>query len=66
MAEAHKINYKKISNNKNLKSNLKKALLGNKPIICELMLDHNQEQMPKLLPVPRSLAPYLIRHRWVL
>jgi acetolactate synthase-1/2/3 large subunit len=49
IAEAHKINYKKISNNKNLKSNLKKALLGNKPIICELMLDHNQEQMPKAI-----------------
>ena len=49
IAEAHKINYKKISNNKNLKSNLKKTLLGNKPIICELMLDHNQEQMPKAI-----------------
>jgi len=49
IADAHNINYKKISNNKNLKSNLKKILLGNKPIICELMLDHNQEQMPKAI-----------------
>lgn len=49
IAEAHNINYKKISNNKNLKSNLKKMLLGNKPMICELMLDHNQEQMPKAI-----------------
>ena len=30
-------------------NDLKKALLGNKPIICELMLDHNQEQMPKAI-----------------
>ena len=49
IAEAHEIKYKKILNNKNLKSNLKKILLGNKPIICELMLDHNQEQMPKAI-----------------
>jgi acetolactate synthase-1/2/3 large subunit len=49
IADAHKIKYKKILNNKNLKSNLKKILLGNKPIICELMLDHNQEQMPKAI-----------------
>jgi hypothetical protein len=39
----------KISNNKNLKSNLKRILSGNKPMICELMLDHNQEQMPKAI-----------------
>ena len=39
----------KIENNKNLRNKINKALIGNKPIICELMLDHNQEQMPKAI-----------------
>ena len=49
IAQSHKIKYTKISNNKNLKSKIKKVLLGNKPIICELMLDHEQVQMPKAI-----------------
>ena len=49
IAKSHKIKYTRISNSKNLKSKIKKVLLGNKPIICELMLDHNQEQMPKAI-----------------
>ena len=28
---------------------INKILIGNKPMICELMLDHNQEQMPKAI-----------------
>ena len=32
-----------------MKSKVNKVLLGNKPIICELMIDHNQEQMPKAI-----------------
>jgi len=49
IAESHKIKYVKISNNKNLAHKLKKILSDNKPIICELILDHNQEQMPKAI-----------------
>ena len=49
LSKSHKIKYTKISNSNNLKSKIKKVLLGNKPIICELMLDHNQEQMPKAI-----------------
>jgi acetolactate synthase-1/2/3 large subunit len=47
LAKSHKINYTSISDSKNLKSKIKKILKGRKPIICELILDHNQEQMPK-------------------
>jgi len=47
LAKSHKINYTSISSGKNLKSKIKKILLGKKPVICELILDHNQEQMPK-------------------
>ena len=47
LAKSHKINYTSISNSKNLKSKIKKILKGKKPIICELILGHNQEQMPK-------------------
>ncbi len=49
LAQSHKIDYVKISNNKDLKSKIKKILSNNKPIICELMLDHEQEQMPKAI-----------------
>ena len=49
IAQSHKIKYSKISNNKNLKKKINKILSGNKPAICELMLDHNQEQMPKAI-----------------
>jgi len=49
IAESHNIRYIKISNNKNLSSKIKKALGDNKPVICELMIDHNQEQMPKAI-----------------
>ena len=49
IAQSHKIKYMKIENNKNLRNKINKALIGNKPMICELMLDHNQEQMPKAI-----------------
>ena len=32
-----------------MKTKISKVLVGNKPIICELMLDHNQEQIPKAI-----------------
>ena len=49
IAESHKIKYTKIESNKNLKKKIIKVLAGNKPTICELMMDHNQEQMPKAI-----------------
>ncbi len=49
MAKSNKIKYTKISNNKNLKSKIKKVLSGKGAVICELMIDHEQEQMPKAI-----------------
>ena len=60
LAKSHKINYTSISKGKNLKSKIKKILRGTRPIICELILDHNQEQMPKAInkrmPNGKSIA----------
>ena len=49
IAASHKIKYTKILSNKNLKKKLSKVIAGNKPIICELIMDHDQEQMPKAI-----------------
>ena len=49
IAKSHKIKFTKIFNGKNINSKIKKILRGNEPIICELILDHNQEQMPKAI-----------------
>ena len=49
IAQSHKMKYFKISSNKNLKNKIKKVLKGNDSVICELMIDHNQEQMPKAI-----------------
>jgi acetolactate synthase-1/2/3 large subunit len=49
IAQSYKIKYIEIKNNKNLKNKINKVLAGNKPVICELKLDHNQEQMPKAI-----------------
>ncbi len=49
IAKSHQINYSKISGSKNLKSKINKALKGAKPSICELIMDHDQEQMPKAI-----------------
>ena len=46
---SHKIRYVKISNNKDLNLKIKKVLSDNKPVICELMIDPDQEQMPKAI-----------------
>ena len=60
IADSHKIKYFKIRNNIDLVKNIKKILAGNFPVICELMIDHNQEQMPKAInkrmPDGRSVA----------
>ena len=49
IAQSHKINYWKIKNNSDIKRNISKVLKNNKPVICELMIDPNQEQMPRAL-----------------
>ena len=49
IAQSHKIRYVKISNNKDLNLKIKKVLSDNKPVICELMIDPDQEQMPKAI-----------------
>lgn len=49
IAESHNIKYFKINNNKDLKKKINKVLKGKFPVICELMIDHNQEQMPKAI-----------------
>ena len=49
IAKSHKIKYFKISNNQNINLKIKNVLSENKPAICELMMDHNQEQMPKAI-----------------
>ena len=49
IAESHNIRYLKIYNNKNLKTKIQNILSNNKPVICELIIDHNQEQMPKAI-----------------
>ena len=49
IAQSHNIKYLKISNNKNIKDKIQRVLKVEKSIICELMIDHNQEQMPKAI-----------------
>ena len=49
IAQSHKMRYVKITNNKNLSSKIKNVLSDNKPVICELMIDPDQEQMPKAI-----------------
>ena len=49
IAQSHNIHYVKIRNNKSLNKKIKMILNSKKPIICELIMDHNQEQMPKAI-----------------
>ncbi len=49
LSDSHGIKYLKIKNSLNLKKNINKVLKNNEPVICELILDHNQEQMPKAI-----------------
>ena len=49
IAQSHNIDYVKIKNNKSLNKKIKMILNSKKPIICELIMDHNQEQMPKAI-----------------
>jgi len=49
IAQSHKIKYFKIDNNEKLRKKIDEVMAKNVPVICELMLDHNQEQMPKAI-----------------
>ena len=49
IAQSHGIKYIRINNNTNLKSKLIKIIKNNEPIICELIMDKEQEQMPKAI-----------------
>ena len=47
LSKAHKMKYMKISNHKNLKNKVSKVLKTKGPIICELIMNPNEEQIPK-------------------
>ncbi len=49
IARAHKINYIKIKNHKNLKNQIKNILKNKNSIICELIMNPNEEQIPKAI-----------------
>ncbi len=49
IAEAHNINYCKFSNNLEMKSKLNKVIKSKNAVICELIMDNSQEQMPKAI-----------------
>ena len=49
IAESHKFNYFKITKNKNLKNTLKKVIKSKGCTICELVMDPNEEQIPKAI-----------------
>ena len=49
IADSHNLNYLRINNNKQVDKNIDMVLKNNKPVICELMIDPNQEQMPRAL-----------------
>lgn len=49
IARSHKIDYQKIVNHQNLKKNVGKILKNKKAIICEIMMNPNEEQIPKAI-----------------
>ena len=49
MAEAHKMKYLKISRQNNLLQKIKKVLSIKGPVICELMMNPDEEQIPKAI-----------------
>ena len=49
ISKSHSIKYFKISDTKKIKKTVKKILKVNEPVICELILDKEQEQMPKAI-----------------
>lgn len=49
IADAHNFKYYKINNHNSLRKNLKKILSIKKTVICELIMDPNEEQIPKAI-----------------
>jgi acetolactate synthase I/II/III large subunit len=49
ISKSHSIKYFKISDTKKIKNLVSKILKINEPVICELILDSEQEQMPKAI-----------------
>ena len=49
IAEAHKFKYIRFSNNSEMKLKLNTVLKSKETVICELLMDNSQEQMPKAI-----------------
>jgi acetolactate synthase-1/2/3 large subunit len=49
IAKAHKMSYFKVKKHSNLKLTLKKILNKNNSVICEIMMNPNEEQIPKAI-----------------
>ncbi len=49
ISKSHGIKYFKISDTRKIKKTIEKILKVNEPVICELILDNEQEQMPKAI-----------------
>ncbi len=49
IANSHKMEYIKIKNHSGLSNKIKKILKNKKPIICEIMMNPNEEQIPKAI-----------------
>ena len=51
IGEAYKIKVVRISSHENLKEKVREIIDNEGPAICELLLDHNQPQIPKAIPI---------------
>ena len=49
IAKSHKMSYFKLYKHKSLSKNLKKILNNKKSVICEIMMNPNEEQIPKAI-----------------
>ena len=49
LAKSHKMSYQKINNHEDLKKNIRKILNYKKAIICELIMNPSEEQIPKAI-----------------
>lgn len=49
IAKSHKMEYLKIKDHKNLSKNINKVLKSSKATICELIMNPNEEQIPKAI-----------------
>ena len=56
IAKAHKMNFIKINNHSKLRKELSSIISSNNPTIIELMMDDEQEQIPKMVNKRNSLG----------